>query len=165
VKKKFAFILCTALFTLLCACGEGDRASYHDYFPDGEPPEVLMEITVTTSQRPLAGVLYDNDTAKAFAEMLPLTVGLWDPAPGFAKAFDLPERIPDTDPHTKQYELGSLAYWYDGPSVAIIFQDEREETIVPVVPIGKITDDVSLFADYLEWVRVETVQPEEEREK
>lgn len=165
MKKNLAFILCAAILTVLCACGEGNGTSYHDYFPDGEAPEVLMEITVTTSRGSLAGVLYDNDTAKAFAEMLPLTASLWDPAPGFAKAFDLSERIPDTDPHTKQYELGSLAYWYDGPSVAVIFQDEREETIVPVVPIGRIIDDVSLFADYLEWVRVETVQPEEKREK
>lgn len=86
--------------------------------------------------------------AQQFAAMLPLTVDLWNPAPGFAKAFDLPDRIPDVDAHTRRYHLGGLAYWFDGPSVAIFHNDHLDETIVPVVTLGRITDDVSLFADY-----------------
>ena len=96
----------------------------------------------------LHGVLYDNKTARFFAEKLPLTVELWNPAPSFAKAFDLDEAIPDVDQHTRLYELGGLAYWYPGPSVAIFHSNHLEQTIVPVVTIGRITDDVSIFADY-----------------
>ena len=93
-------------------------------------------------------MLYDNKTARFFAEKLPLTVELWNPAPSFAKAFDLDEAIPDVDQHTRLYELGGLAYWYPGPSVAIFHSNHLEQTIVPVVTIGRITDDVSSFADY-----------------
>ena len=70
------------------------------------------------------------------------------PNVGSAKAFDLPEAIPDIEPHTRAYELGSLAYWYPGPSVAIFHSDHLEETIVPVVTIGRIMDDVGFLADY-----------------
>lgn len=93
-------------------------------------------------------MLYDNETARLFAEKLPLTVELWNPAPSFAKAFDLDEAIPDVDQHTRLFELGGLAYWYPGPSVAIFHSNHLEQTIVPVVTIGRITDDVSIFADY-----------------
>ena len=44
--------------------------------------------------------------------------------------------------------MGSLAYWYPGPSVAIFHSVHLEETIVPVVTIGRIMDDVGFLADY-----------------
>ena len=76
----------------------------------------------------LEGVLFDNETAQAVSAMLPLTVDLWHPAPGFARAFDLPEQIPDTAERTRNYERGGLAYWYEGPSVAIFYSDHLEQT-------------------------------------
>lgn len=57
--------------------------------------------------------------------MLPLTAELWHPAPGFARAFNLPECIPRYEKSGYEYELGSLVYWYDGPSIALIYQASR----------------------------------------
>lgn len=107
-----------------------------------------MEITVTAGETVLEGVLFDNETAQAVSAMLPLTVDLWHPAPGFARAFDLPEQIPDTAERTRNYERGGLAYWYEGPSVAIFYSDHLEQTIVEVVTIGRITSDISVFEEY-----------------
>lgn len=73
-----------------------------------------QDIVLTFGEQQLHGVLYANETARLFAQMLPLNVELWNPAPGFAKAFNLPEAIPDMEPHTRAYELGGLAYWYPG---------------------------------------------------
>ena len=114
------------------------------------PPEepVLTEITITAGETVLEGVLFDNETAQAVSAMLPLTVDLWHPAPGFARAFDLPEQIPDTAERTRNYERGGLAYWYEGPSVAIFYSDHLEQTIVEVVTIGRITSDISVFEEY-----------------
>ena len=112
------------------------------------PTDVWKEITLTMGEQTLHGLLYNNETARLFAEKLPLTVELWNPAPGFAKAFDLEGAIPDVGQHTRLYELGGLAYWHDSPSVAIFHSDHLEQTIVPVVSVGRITDDVSIFADY-----------------
>lgn len=114
------------------------------------PPEesVYMDITITAGDAVLDGVLFDNATGRAVADMLPLTVDLWHPAFGFARAFDLPEQIPDTAERTRNYERGGLAYWYEGPSVAIFYSDHLEQTIVEVVTIGRITSDVSVFKEY-----------------
>ena len=106
--------------------------------PGGEQT-VMCSIRVTAGDTVLDGVLYDNPTAEGFAEMLPLTVDMWDAAPDFARAFDLSERIAQKGTPGRQYELGSLAYWDEGPSIALIYKESRKETIVPVVPIGKIT--------------------------
>ena len=57
--------------------------------------KTLIKITVTADDKQFDGVLFDNETARLFAEKLPLTVDLCNPVPGFAKAFDLEEAIPD----------------------------------------------------------------------
>ena len=49
-----------------------------------EEPIVMCRIRITAGDAQLAGVLYDNPTAREFAGMLPLTAELWHPAPGFA---------------------------------------------------------------------------------
>ena len=36
-------------------------------------PEILTEITISAGDKQLDGVLFDNETAKLFAEMLPIT--------------------------------------------------------------------------------------------
>ncbi len=116
---------------------------------------VMCSIRVTAGDAVLKGVLYDNPTAHGFAEMLPLTVGLWQPAQNFARSFDLSERIAQKGIPGYEYELGSLAYWDEGPSIALIYKASREKTVVPVVPIGKITSDVSIFEEYGEDITIE----------
>lgn len=153
MRQSPALILCVVLLVTMTACAEGTDNSVSHETP--EPQETLMEITLTAGDTVLFGVLFDNDTARAFADLLPLEVPLWDPAPGYARAFDLPERITDAPARTRSYELGSLAYWDEGPSIAIIYNDNREQTVVPVTAIGKLTDDVSLFFDYDQTVRIE----------
>jgi len=118
-------------------------------------PEGELYITITADDVTLDAVLFDNQTAMAFAAMLPLTVDLWHPAPDFARAFDLPQRIPQYEEAGWNYELGSLAYWYEGPSIAVIYNASREETVVPVVSVGKITSDVSVFFEYEDMITIE----------
>lgn len=159
VPKVLPFVLCAAFLICLTACGRNSNepSSVPVSREMPEPQETLMEITLTARDTVLSGVLFDNDTARAFADLLPLEVPLWDPAPGYARAFDLPERITDAPVRTRSYELGSLAYWDEGPSIAIIYNDNREQTVVPVTAIGKLTDDVSLFFDYDQVVKIEAV--------
>ena len=159
MKRMSAVLLCIALICIAAGCS-GDYA--WDYETD-EGLEVtdmdllteLYHIRIQAGDTVLSGVLYDTPTAKDFAAMLPLTVELWHPAPDFARAFDLPERIPRYAKAGYEYELGSLAYWYEGPSIALIYQASRDQTIVPVVPIGKITSDVSVFEEYGEFITIE----------
>lgn len=151
MRKLVVTLFCVCLMGIVTGCSSNDEWAMDaeeglekiDLDSVGE----LCHIQITVGDTVLNGVLYDTETSRAFAEMLPLTVGLWHPAPGFAKAFDLPERILRCEKSGYEYELGSLAYWYEGPSVALIYQASREEIIAPVVPIGKIISDVSCFQD------------------
>ena len=148
MKKACKFLVVFAMLFGLTGCANNYSESGE---PKNTPPSaqpILMEITITAGDTVLDGVLFDNFTARSFADMLPLTSELWNPADSYAKAFDLPSEIPDEDERTRNYELGSLAYWFEGPSVAIIHNDNREQTVVPVVPIGKITSDVGIFFNY-----------------
>lgn len=126
---------------------------------DGEvynSSSVYAEITITAGEFTLNAVLFDNKTARAFADMLPLTVPTWHPAPDFARAFDLPESFSyfADEPPQMSYELGSLAYWQPGPSIAMIYKASRTQTVVPVVPIGKNTSNLILLENYIGTITV-----------
>lgn len=177
VIKKLIVLLTTGF---LASCMVGCSAAGHagvsyaqadlpeDFVPElSEEQTVMCSIRVTAGDSVLEGVLYDNPTAQEFAKMLPLTVDLWHPAPDFARAFDLPEQIKEKGTPGYQYEPGSLAYWDEGPSVALIYQASREETVVPVVPIGKITSDTSIFQEYESEITIDidTDQETERNEK
>ena len=86
------------LMLLLTSCAIDDWSDPAEWAPI--PTEAWKKITLTLGEKTLHGVLYDNETARLFAEKLPLTVELWNPAPSFAKAFDLDEAIPDVDQHS-----------------------------------------------------------------
>lgn len=116
-------------------------------------PDGAIPISIEAGNVVLDGVLYDNPTAKEFAKRLPMTAELWHPA-NFARVFDLKKEIPDIEPHTREYELGGIAYWYDGSSVAIFYRHTRKKTVVPVVTIRKVTSDVSVFRKYGGKIRI-----------
>ena len=99
-------------------------------------------------------MLFDNNTAQDFFDQLPLTVPLWIPA-GFAKAFDLDTEIYAPEELTREYQVGGLAYWPAGPSVAIFHGTEPERTAVPVVIMGKLEGDAVFFADYSGEITIE----------
>lgn len=150
ISKTAAGLTGLLLLLSFAACGGQTWEEAEMPAVNTPPPEepALTEITITAGETVLEGVLFDNETARAVSAMLPLTVDLWHPAPGFARAFDLPEQIPDTAERTRNYERGGLVYWYEGPSVAIFYSDHLEQTIVEVVTIGRITSDISVFEEY-----------------
>ncbi len=161
--KKILIFLAMGLFTFgMAGCSSSshaDSASMQNG-PAEELPEqdVMCAIRITAGDSILEGVLYDNPTAQGFAEMLPITTETWHAAPGFARAFDLPEQIEQKGTPGYGYEPGSLAYWDEGPSIAMVYEASRSETVVPVVPIGKITSDTSIFEEYGESITVEIVE-------
>lgn len=156
--RPIYYIALAALFLVGCGAAAGSGEPGHP-LSTPEPEPILENITITAGDTVLDGILFDNETARALAERLPLTVSLWDPAENFAKAFDLDDPLPDAAEHTRSYELGGLAYWDDGPSVAIFYNDDLLETIVPVTTIGKITSSVEVFEDYGGAIKIEKAEP------
>lgn len=108
-----------------------------------DQPE-LYRIKLTAEDKVLYATLFDNDTARDFSNQLPLTVSLWVPA-NFAKAFDLDSELFAPEELSREYQVGGIAYWPAGPSVAIFHGMEQERTAVPVVIMGKPEGDASFF--------------------
>lgn len=161
--KKILMFLTMVLFTFgMAGCSSSGHAgsASAQTGPAEKLPEqdVLCSIRIIAGDTVLDGVLYDNPTAQGFAELLPITTETWHAAPGFARAFDLPEQIEQKGTPGYGYEPGSLAYWDEGPSIAMVYEASRSETVVPVVPIGKITSDTSVFEEYGESITVEIVE-------
>lgn len=122
--KRILILLFTLAF-MSCAAGCSYRNTADNSVPVGlsEKYEILTEITVKNGDNQFDGVLYDNETAREFAEQLPITANLWNPAEDFAKAINLDEALNTSDDLTREYELGGLAYWPSGPSVAFFYND------------------------------------------
>lgn len=159
-------MLCAAALCL-SGCWDGsvlrpEQASAEAYIEAAEKP--LCTIRITVGDAVLTGVLFDNETAREFAAHLPLTVPFWEPAE-FAKAFDLIAPLSEPEELTWDYAVGGLAYWHAGPSVAVFHGADRDRTVVPIVPIGLISEDVGLFADYLDEIIIERVEEKDSRKE
>lgn len=164
--KKILIFFSMGLFALgMAGCSSSGHAGSVSVQtgPAEELPEqeVMCAIRIRLGDTVLDGVLYDNPTAQGFAEMLPVTTETWHAAPGFARAFDLTEQIEQKGTPGYGYEPGSLAYWDEGPSIAMIYAASRRETVVPVVPIGKMTSDASMLEEYEDIITIELVEDEE----
>lgn len=171
MKKVIIVFMSMLLILSLAACGNRQNTENSIEEPTSEalqsdgsgeseeettmaPQEELYNIRITAGDTTLYGTLYDNQTARDFADQLPLTIELWEPA-DFAKAFYLDERISDEEPVTRLYEVGGLAYWPAGAAVAIFYSGHRDRTVVPVITIGKIDEGAEMFETYSGEITIE----------
>ena len=135
-------LLLACLGLVLTGCGsELAQTEMEDREMKYEKPGEQIPIRIIAGDTVVDAVLLENGTAQTFAKMLPLTVDLWTPI-HYAQAFDLPERIPDRDERTRVYERGAIGYWYEGPSIALLYGEDEEQTAVPIVKIGKMTSNI-----------------------
>ena len=104
-------------------------------------------VKITAGEKVLTAAVFDSRAGRDFLSLLPLRAALWEPA-DFAKAFDLERRLSNNEEVTRSYEVGGLAYWPEGPAMAIFFSGHRAQTVVPVITIGKITEGAEMFKDY-----------------
>lgn len=120
----------------------------------------VIPITIEVDGTVLNGILYANPTAREFAALLPIETPVYEPA-DFAKAFNLTDQLTDPGSRTRAYQLGGLAYWPEGPAVAIFFSNHVERTVVPVYTLGRILDDVELFRGFEGKIVIKLQQTEE----
>ena len=144
------------LFLLLSLVGcSREQAESTPVETGGYKQDVLYNIKITAGDAVLYGAIFDNETAQDFSELLPLTVSLWRPA-DFAKAFYLDTELIVPEERTWEYLQGGLAYWPEGPAVAIFHGADRERTVVPVVIMGKLDGNVDVFVDYMGEITIES---------
>ena len=118
-------------------------------------------IVMTFDTIEIRAVMDDSDTTKTFLDMLPLTLEMrrYADREYYAALGELPENgeaIPD-------FENGDVTYYTAGRSLAIFFGNAGHSHQPDLIRMGKITSDLSVFADIPDsvTVRIELTESEE----
>lgn len=103
------------------------------------------QLIITVNGKELTGVLYDSELAKEIENHLPLTVEM----SGFGGreyygGIDFtPENVGDGQ---LNFENGDITYCAQNNTMAIFYaQTDRPNLTMEVIPIGKVTSDLSIF--------------------
>jgi hypothetical protein len=104
-----------------------------------------MKITLTISDKVVHAAVADNETARSFVALLPLTVAMKDLF-GREKYGDLPKPLSENGPRKYLYEIGEIAYWSPDHQFAVYYQQDGESIPSPgIIPIAKIDSGSEAF--------------------
>lgn len=84
-----------------------------------------MRIRIVVNGTAISATLADNETAKDFAALLPLTLTMSDLF-GREKTAQLPQAISTAGPRSHTYEIGDVILWSPRPSVAIFYRHDGQ---------------------------------------
>lgn len=101
-----------------------------------------LNITITVNGRAFSATLYDNETARAFKERLPLTLDMSE-LNGNEKYCYLPDSLPRNSSRPSAINAGDIML-YGGDCLVIFY--ESFSTSYSYTPIGKIDDPDGLSA-------------------
>lgn len=138
--------ICALLFAMLillfpCACAANTAAEEE---PPAEevplPGGEVTEMTVAVNGVSFTAVLEENETAAAFAAMLPLTLQMRE-LNGNEKYFYFDAALPSAPVRTERIEAGDIMLY--GSRCAVLFY-ESFDTSYSYTRIGKISDASAL---------------------
>lgn len=115
------------------------------------------QIKMITENTEVVISLNDSRAAADLAAMLPLELTLIE-RNSFAKGMTLPEHLSSIEETTREYEIGDFGYWDAGPDLAIFYDDIYEQTVVPVIPLGKAESGAEMLANASGTVTLELVE-------
>lgn len=167
-KRVCAAIMAIGMLFSLAACGaasdQTEDAAAANPVPSGAAEYESAEgrqIKVTAGEVEVIVTLNDSRAAADLLQMLPLELTLIE-RNSFAKGMTLPARLSSEEETTREYEIGDFGYWDAGPDLAIFYDDIYEQTVVPVIPLGKAVSGAELLADTSGAVTLELVEDDGE---
>ncbi|MDE6834928.1 MAG: hypothetical protein K2J39_11895, partial [Ruminococcus sp.] len=103
------------------------------------------EIKISVGEHTLDGVIYDTPLAKEIMDMMPLTVSMYGYG-GREYYGSMPSVPENTGDGQLNFENGDITYCPKNNSLAIFYaQTSRPNLTMEVIPIGKVTSDLSVF--------------------
>jgi hypothetical protein len=87
-------------------------------------------IRMTVDGKAIDATLADNETARDFASLLPLTLTMSDLF-GREKTAQLPRVISTAGPRSHTYDVGDVILWSPRPSVAIFYRHDGQKIPSP----------------------------------
>lgn len=118
------------------------------------------QVKMTAGDVAIIITLNASRAAADFADTLPLELTLIE-RNGFAKGMTLPRALFTEEATTREYEIGDFGYWAAGPDLAIFYDDIYQQTIVPIIPIGKAAAGAENMRDTSGAVRLELLLDDE----
>lgn len=110
--------------------------------PPANKEENTLNITITANGRKFSAALYDNETAREFKALLPLTLDMSE-LNGNEKYYYFPDSLPTNSSRPSRINTGDIMLY--GSSCLVIFY-ESFSTSYSYTPIGKIDDPDGLAA-------------------
>lgn len=152
-KRLCAAILAVGVIFSLAACAtasdQAEDAAAVNPAPSGAAEYESAEgrqIKVTAGEVEVIVTLNNSRAAADLLQMLPLELTLIE-RNSFAKGMTLPARLSSEEETTREYEIGDFGYWDAGPDLAIFYDDIYEQTVVPVIPLGKAASGAERLAN------------------
>lgn len=102
-------------------------------------------IQISVGEHELEGVIYDTPLAKEIMDMMPLTVSMVGYG-GREYYGSMPSVPKNSDDGQLNFENGDITYCPTNNTLAIFYaQTSRPNLTMEVIPIGKVTSDLSVF--------------------
>lgn len=109
------------------------------------PGSAETAITVTIGEIVLTGMLNNSPTAHQFRNMLPVTISMGQYG-GREYYGGIPNEIATHEEGRLYFDDGDITYCPQNNTIAIFYaQTDRPHLTMKVIPIGKITSDLSVF--------------------
>jgi hypothetical protein len=104
-----------------------------------------MKIKLKVEDSVITATLIDSKTTRDFVSLLPLALTMNDLFRR-EKFAHLPRAISEDGQRTHTYQVGDVAYWSPGDTVAIFYRHDGQKIPNPgIIHIGKIDSGVDAF--------------------
>ncbi len=139
---KQPFLVMMLLVSVLCSSATSCDKNYNNI--ENNTPMTNGKIKIKVGSKTFTATLLDNNSAKAFKEILPLTINMIE-LNGNEKYYDLPNSLPTNSSNPKTINDGDLMLY--GSKTLVLFY-KTFSTSYSYTKLGKVID-VTGFASAL----------------
>lgn len=172
IRRNVTGFLAAAIILILTGCSQSSEQMEESSIDQqtevssetvvSSAPIVPEQTTVimTAGEQVITAVLEDSSTTRAFLETLPRTITMNHY--GGREYYGRMEPITEDGETITDFENGDVTYYPAGPSLAIFFAGADTSSQAGLIRMGKITSDLSVFAELGDMVEFEIAVREEE---
>jgi len=135
------FFFFTSIICGASSCSKSENRDLTNRNSENNDTTMKSKIKITVNSQTFTATLFDNNSAKAFREMLPMTINMIE-LNGNEKYFDLPENLPTDATKLKSIRTGDLMLY--GSNTLVLFY-KTFSTSYSYTGLGRIDDPSGLI--------------------
>lgn len=141
---KHSFVMIVAFMTMIvCSASSCDKSDDNsNNIPENTSPMANVKIKIKVGSQTFTATLLDNNSAKAFKEMLPLTINMVE-LNNNEKYYDLPNSLPTNSSNPGTIKNGDLMLY--GSKTLVLFY-KTFSTSYNYTKLGSVDDVTGLTA-------------------